>query len=217
MEDKFTLKNWIINEIDYYKNIDGPENKSVYILMSDILSHYGDNNRKEFLAAISFLYTLANMNPLLPIENTDDNWSKHHETAYGVGYVCKRKPSLMKFVRNDGEVTVTDFNRYIFIDCINNTMYRGRENIEQTIMDTAFKDSMFYEFPYSNPFPIEVKVQLLPDAIRILSYRKYGEDEQNFEDVCFSIKNNILEEPISITDFNNRMKDYISSKNNTIA
>lgn len=63
------------------------------------------------------LNRLIDEKPLIPIEDTDDNWNYVYENTDGTnGYQCNRMSSLFKHVHPDGSISYHDNDRFVVID-----------------------------------------------------------------------------------------------------
>lgn len=99
----------------------------------------------------SILNRLINVQPLTPIEDTDDIWNKVDNTLGITTYQCKRMYSLFKDVYTDGTVKYSDVNRYYCVD-INNPNCTYTWRTASQIIDEMFPITM----PYMPGKPIAV-------------------------------------------------------------
>lgn len=91
----------------------------------------------------SILNRLINVQPLTPIEDTDDIWHKVDDTLGIATYQCKRMCSLFKDVYADGTVKYSDNNYYYCVDINNpNCMYTWKTASQ--IIEEMFPITMPY-------------------------------------------------------------------------
>ena len=99
----------------------------------------------------SILNRLINVQPLTPIEDTDDIWNKIGDDDGHTSYQCKRMCSLFKNVYADGTVKYSDNNYYYCVDVNDpNCTYSWRT--ARQIIDEMFPITM----PYMPGKPIAV-------------------------------------------------------------
>lgn len=99
----------------------------------------------------SILNRLINVQPLTPIEDTDDIWNKVDDTLGIATYQCKRMCSLFKDVYADGTVKYSDNNYYYCVD-INDPHYTYTWRTARQIIEEMFPITM----PYMPGKPIAV-------------------------------------------------------------
>ena len=99
----------------------------------------------------SILNRLINVQPLTPIEDTDDIWNKVDDTLGIATYQCKRMCSLFKDVYADGTVKYSDNNYYYCVD-INDPHYTYTWRTARQIIEEMFPITM----PYMPGKPIVV-------------------------------------------------------------
>ena len=99
----------------------------------------------------SILNRLINVQPLTPIEDTDDIWNKVDDTLEIATYQCKRMCSLFKDVYADGTVTYSDNNYYYCVN-INDPNYTYTWKTARQIIEEMFPITM----PYMPGKPIVV-------------------------------------------------------------
>ncbi len=100
----------------------------------------------------AILNRLLNIEPLTPIEDTDDIWNKCSRPKDGPEvYQCSRMSSLFKNVYADGTIKYNDINRVCCVN-INNPNYTYFSALVRRIIDKMFPITM----PYMPGKPIKV-------------------------------------------------------------
>lgn len=100
----------------------------------------------------AILNRLIDMQPLTPIEDTDDAWNICSRPKDGPKvYQCKRMPSLFKYAYGDGTVQYHDSDMSYCVD-INNPNVTYSSGLVSEIVDEMFPITM----PYMPGKPIKV-------------------------------------------------------------
>lgn len=182
---------WAENEIKLAKEEAGEYSKDMLdsALMAYVKLFKEGHTGYSFGKTTEIVQRLLEKKPLTAIKDLPEEWTKAYKGENHTDYVSKRRPSLIKTVRNNGPDLYDDIDRVVCVDISTGDATRLR--LGREVVNTLFPIEMPYYPPLGyfkvyyeelfEPDGILFKYLIKPDGEKVILNWSYTYDKARYE------------------------------------